>query len=63
MAISADQTAGKRRERRTKAATRKAMNMTSMGGHPEGRWWWWLLVVEKREEGDWFLRRCQQITD
>jgi hypothetical protein len=44
MAISADQTAGKRRERRTKAATRKAMNMTSMGRHPEGRWWWWWLV-------------------
>jgi len=62
MAISADQTAGKRRERRTKAATRKAMNMTSMEGHPEGRWWW-LLGREKREEGDWFLRRCQQITD
>ena len=31
MAISADQTEGKRMQRTAKAATRKAMNMTSIG--------------------------------
>jgi len=53
MAISADQTEGKRMQRRAKTATRKAMNMTSMGGGgmetPKG--WWWLVKGRRQGRG------------
>lgn len=40
MAISADQTEGKRMQRRAKAAMRNAMSMTNIARDGRGRWWW-----------------------
>jgi len=42
LAISADQTEGKRMQRRAKAAMRNAMSMMSITRDGRGRWWFWL---------------------
>ena len=59
MAISADQSEGKRMQRRAKAATRKAMNMTNMGEGEEGGTPEWGVVVGRgKETGEKRGRKC-----